>query len=599
MKRIYSTILILFFLVSVSCNQSSNNEKKDDESRVAKGGVTYGGVFRVNEVESFRNMYPLNTIDVISYRISSQIFEGLIRFSQKDLTVVPCLAESWEISNDYTLYTFKIRQGVYYHDDACFPEGKGRQLTANDFKYCFNKLCEADANNSGFWVFKNKVKGANEYHESTVNKKPLEGGVSGIKVLDDYTLQIELTQPFASFLAILGTPFTFAFPKEAVDKYGHEVRSKCVGTGPFRLKELKEDVVIILARNENYWEKDEFGNQLPYLDAIKFSFFKEKTAELLEFRKQNLDMVFQLPSEMIDEVIMDLDKVDTGATISEKQYDIQITPALSVQYYGFQHQNEIFNNKLVRQAFNYAIDRNKIVEFTLKGEGVAALYGFVPPAFKDYNIKNIKGYNYDPDKARNLLAKAGYPNGKGFQGITLQLNSGGLRNLHVAEAVQQMITSNLNIKVKLEVLPFPQHIENLESGKALFWRSAWIADYPDPENFLNLLYSIHIPKEPDAKSYINASRYMSAKFDSVFNMALKTTDEAERFKLYEEADQIAIEDAAIIPIFYDENIRLLQPYVKGFDSNAMEYRDFRRVYFDKSEKSSDKKKEQSEIENQI
>lgn len=594
-------ILIPLLVTTVnSCGPSGNKDATKQTAQEAKGGVVYGGVFRINEVEDLRNLYPLNTIDAISYRIAGQIYEGLVKFSQKDLSVVPCIAENWQISEEKLIYTFKLRKGVFFHDDPCFAGGKGREVTAQDFKYCFDKLCESNPNNSAFWIFKDKVKGANEYYESTVNKQAIEGGVSGVSVIDNNTLKIELLKPFASFLSMLGTPLTCIFPKEAVEKYGVEMRTKCVGTGPFKMKEVKVGEVVILTKNEKYWESDEFGNKLPYLDALKFTFFKEKTAELMEFRKGNLDMVFQLPSEMIDQVIEDLDKVDSaGAKSFDQQYNIQITPALSIQYYGFQHLSDIFNNKLVRQAFNYSLDRNKIVEFTLKGEGVAAMYGFIPPAFKGYNVKNIKGFTYDPDKARSLLAKAGYPNGKGFPEIQLQLNSGGTRNLHIAEAIQQMLTSNLNIKVKLDLLPLPQHVENLESGKALFWRSGWIADYPDPENFLNLLYSLNIPKEPEGKSYINISRYASAEFDSVFKLALRTTDENERYKLYEIADQIAIDDAAVIPILYDEHIRLLHPYVKGLDANAMEYRDFRRVYIDKLSVVPGEKEEKDEIGNEF
>jgi len=179
------------------------------------------------------------------------------------------------------------------------------------------------------------------------------------------------------------------------------------------------------------------------------------------------------------------------------------------------------------------------------------------------------------------LEKAGFPNGKGFPEITLQINpGGGDRNVQIAEVVQKMLEENLNIKIKIEQMQFAQHLENLETGKALFWRSAWIADYPDPENFLNLLYGHHVPTDINSKSYINSVRYQSAKFDSVFNLALREVNDAKRMELYREADQIAVDDAAIMPIFYDENTRLLQVYVKNFPSNAMEYRDMTRVYFD-------------------
>jgi len=453
MKR----FLLAVITVGLISSCSSGDQQVVDQSKKAKGDVYYGGVFRMNEVENFRSLFPLSIGDVVSHRIANQVYEGLVSFSQNDLTIQPRLAEKWEVSEDAMTYTFALRKGVKFHDDECFEGGKGREVTAGDFKYCFDRLCESNSINQGFFVFKDRVKGADEFYESTVNGNPLEGGVSGVSVVDDNTLRIELKRPFASFLYMLGTAFTYVYPKEAFDKYGLEMRVNCVGTGAFMIKELREDETIILAKNNNYWGKDSYGNQLPYLDALKFVFIKDKKAELLEFKKGNLDMVYQLPSEMIDEVIMDLDQLDTNLTKDFKQYSLQIVPSLTLHYFGFLHTNEVFDNHLVRQAFNYAIDRRKIVDFTLQGEGVAAVYGVVPPAFVNYSAESIKGFEYDPDRARKLMADAGYSNGKGFPEMILQLNSGGTRNIQIAEVIQKMLTDNLNISVKLNVMPMAQH----------------------------------------------------------------------------------------------------------------------------------------------
>ena len=310
----------------------------------------------------------------------------------------------------------------------------------------------------------------------------------------------------------------------------------------------------------------------------------------MEFKKGNLDMLYQLPVEMIKEIMGSLQEVKGDYA----HFQYQITPALAFQYYGFQNQNEIFKNKEVRLAFNYAIDRQKIVDFVLQGEGIPATYGIVPPAFKDYDAEGIKGYDFDVDKAKKHLTQAGFPNGKGFPKFTLQLNSGGSRHTQVAEAIQKMLKENLNIEVELNILPYAQQLESVENGKAIFWRAGWVADYPDPENFLTILYGGHIPTNPTEKSYINSMRYKNPRFDSLVDAALKETDTQKRFALYKQADQLAIDDAAIMPILYDENYRLLQENVKNFDANAMEYRDFRAVYFIPANKLS-KKKELSPV----
>jgi oligopeptide transport system substrate-binding protein len=569
--RLLST-LIISSTILISCGGDNQNGRVN---RTAKGDVFYGGVFRVNEVEDFRNLFPLSVTEVASHRITNQVYEGLVKLSQADLTILPSLAERWDINEDATSFTFYLRKNVMFHDDECFPEGKGREVTAQDFKYCFDRLCTDSPDNHGFWVFKEKVAGALEYFNSTTAKKPLPGGVSGVKVIDNYTIQIDLIYPFAGFLNILTTPYSWVFPREAYEKYGVEMRTKCVGTGPFMVKNIKEGQAVVLERNADYWNYDEFGNQLPYLDAIKFTFLKEKKSELLEFKRGNLEMVYRLPLEMIKDVTAELEAAKEGNI----NFELQNTPAQSTYYYGFQHQGKIFGNKLVRLAFNYAIDRESLVTYTLQGEGVPGIHGIVPPAFKSYDVTKLKGYTYDPEKARKLMAEAGYPNGKGFPKLTLQINSGGGdRNIQSAEVIQKMLKENLNIEIHIDVMPFAQHLDAIEAGKAEFFRYAWIADYPDPENFLNLIYGRHVPATMGERSYINNVRYQNPVFDSLFDAGLRTVDMKRRHELYLQAEQAAIDDAAVMPIFYDENTRLIQIYVKNFPVNAMEYRDFSQVY---------------------
>ena len=573
--------IYLFISAAVILSSCGNDgQKKDSETKTANGGVVYGGVFKLNETSDFRSLYPLNITEVVAHRITNQVYEGLVKLDQEELTVIPAIAEKWEINEDATSFKFYLRKGVMFHDNQCFEGGKGREVKASDFKFCLDMLCTEDASNQMFWLFKDKVVGANEYFESTKTDQPLEGGVAGIKVVDDYTVQIDLNYPFAGFLKILSHSACWVYPKEAYDTYGIDMRINCVGTGAFKVKKIKEGETVILEANENYWGVDEHDNKLPYLKGVKFSFIKEKKAELLEFKKGNLDMVFRLPLEMIKDVVGELEDAKKGGNTP---FVMQVVPAMSVFYYGFQHKLPPFDSKEVRQAFNHAIDRESIVTYTLQGEGRPGLHGIVPP-FKGYDYENVKGYEYNPEKAKELMAAAGYPDGNGFPEITLQINSGGAdRNVQTAEVIQKMLQDNLGIKVNIEIMQFGQHLESLETGKAIFWRSGWIADYPDPENFLNLLYGKHVPDELETNSYINSVRYQNETFDSLFNAASREIDDTKRYELFRLADQKAIEDAALMPIFYDENTRLLQVKVKNFPANAMEYRDMSKVYFEEEE----------------
>lgn len=568
--------LIRFLFLSIpiillGCQGSA--EETTYRSVVGKGGVQYGGVFSVNEIEDFRSLYPLNITDVTGHRIANQLYEGLVKLDQETLELVGGLADAWEMNDEGTVLTFSLREGVFFHDDPCFSDGKGREVTAQDVKYCLDRLCAASSTNVMSSYFLDRVVGASAFYEASKKMEQPESGVEGIKVLDERTLQIELEYPFPSMMQILTLPACWVYPPEAVEHYSDEMRIQCVGTGPFRMKMIKEGEVVILERNHNYWGQDQYGNQLPYLDAIKYTFIKEKRTELNEFMKGNLDMVFDLPTE---EVVKIREGMENGA---EQNYQFQSVPSMVIQYYSFQHKSDLFSDLNVRKAFNYAIDRQQIVNYALQGKGYPAVHGIVPPSFKDYDTESIKGYQYDPDLARTYLAKAGYEDGEGFPVLTLQLNYGGSVNVQVAEAIQKMLEETLNISIELTLVPRSQHYERVETGKALFWRDGWVADYADPENFLNLFYGALVPDDLNEKSYINSVRYQNPKFDEVFEAALRETDAEKRMELFQAADQIAMDDAAVIPLYYEESIRLLQDDVANFPINPMEYRDFSSVRF--------------------
>lgn len=567
-------ILSIFIALALIACGGGDNGKSDVKE--GKGGVKYGGVLRTNEERDFKSLFPHAINEVIGHRIGNQIFEGLFALSQEDLKIENRLAESFEVNDSATVYIFKLRKGIKFQDNLCFKNGKGREFKASDVKYCFDRLCASYPNNSGYAMFKDRVKGANEYYKSTLEGNPLAVGVSGVTILDDYTVKIELEYPFAGFLNILASSYCWIFPREAVEKYAGDIDLNPVGTGAFYAQEIRPGNIVFLKRNNTYWRKDQHGNELPYLDGISVTFIKEKKSEYLEFKKGNLDFVFRIPDELVGEILQ------PQSSGEKNLLALDVESALNFQYYGFQHQSGVFQDKRVRQAFVMAVDRAKIVTFTLQGNGKVAKYGVVPPAFAGYNHKELKSLSYNPEKARELLAEAGFPNGKDFPELKLQLNSaGGGRNKLIAEVVKNQFKENLGIDVDLEIIPWAQHLEKVESGSAMFWREAWLADYPDPETFLNLFYGKHVPESLSEPSYFNAFRYKNESFDAVFEKALRELDEEKRMALYLEADQIVTEDAAVLPLYYDENYRLKKPWVKNFASNAMEYRDLSIVYLDK------------------
>jgi ABC-type transport system substrate-binding protein len=373
------------------------------------GGVNRGGVFRYNETQYLRSMFPLNVSEVVGHRIVNQVYEGLIKLNHSTLAVEPALAESWTVSDDARIYTFTLRKGVRFHDDPCFTGGKGREVTANDFAYCFEKLCTPDGANKGFSFVVDRIKGARAYYDAGGVNNASAPYPDGIKILNDRTFQIELAEPFSAFIGILSMPFCYAWPREALEAYGMDMRAKAVGTGPFIMRKVKDNDNVVLVRNEDYWGRDANGNALPYLDGINIRFISEEKSEMLSFQKGEFELKFRLPTDMYDQIV-DRSGPERKLTPEFSKYQLQYVQNMMVEYYGFLNPDPdgIFSNKLVRQAFNYAIDRDKLCDFVMKGTAAPAIYGIVPPAYPDYPYKEVKGFTYDPDRARYLLQQAGY-----------------------------------------------------------------------------------------------------------------------------------------------------------------------------------------------
>ena len=578
-------MLLLAINFLVGCG-SGHKEKSETGGtlRPAKGGRFYGGAMKINESEYIKNLFPHNITDAYSYRVASQIYEGLFKFDDETLQVVKGLVDKYDVDESGTLYTFHLIHGVHFHDDPCFPEGKGRELTANDVKYCFTKLNTKSINNQNFSIFQGIIKGASKYYAATEKSQNPGFDLEGIKVLDKYTVQIQLTKPNSLFIVDLARPACFIYPHEAEEKYGVDMRIHAVGTGPFTLntKDVDEDISIILKRNPNYYRKDEYGNQLPFLDAVSIQFIKDKKTELFEFRKGNLDMIYRLPTEYIVEI---LEETMPGANGEYSQFQLQRSPEMMTQFLTLNNQSGVFKNKNVRKAFNYAIDRTKILDFVLNGEGYApGNHGITPPVLSNYDINSIRGYHLNIDSAKYFLAKAGYPGGKGFPKLTFLLNAEGERNTNVAVEIQKQLKDHLNVDVELNVLPFAQLLEKSYKGDYSILRAGWVADFPSPENFLWLFYSKDVPNSLNDVSYPNVARYVNKDYDRLYEAALdaKSIDEANEY--FKKAENLLMNDAPVIILWYDEGYRLIQSYVKNFPNNPMQYRDLSEVYFEEAEK---------------
>jgi oligopeptide transport system substrate-binding protein len=565
----------LIACILVSAFSACNTAKQEGESGISASSVGGGGTLHLNETENYQTLYPYAVTDVISANIAYQIYEGLVQLDPKTLQVRPCLAEKWELDETGTSYTFHLRKDAHFQNDPCFTDSKGRNITAQDVKYSFEMLCSQSNDNFSFaTTFKDRVLGANKFYDASAKGKPTFD-LEGIKVIDDHTVQIKLEKPSLSFLEILAAPSAVIVAKEAVEQYGNMMR---IGSGPFRYIDNKKDNRIILVRNENYYRKDSSGKQLPYLDTIVISFMPTKKAELDAFIAGKLDMVFGLPSESINDFlanqIAEFEK-------NPPKYILERSPDMATQFYEFNLTKAPLKDVRVRQAISYAIDREKLVTDILKNEAYGpGQSGVTPPSFSGYDINKIIGFDYNPTRAKKLLAEAGFPDGKNFPILKLELNSGGSKHTNVAFEIQKQLQDVLGINIELEVVSLPKKLEDSKYARADIFRSGWVADYPSPENFLLLFYGKIVPASLDQPSFPNIPRYKNAEFDKLYDLGKMARTKEESYKYYMQAEQLAIKDAPLLVLWYDESYKLMQSKVKNFKINPLNYRSYAEVYID-------------------
>ncbi len=542
--------------------------------RQRAGDTRSGGVFNLNETQALKSIFPLTLTKASEFRIMAQVYQGLVSFDPRTLEIKPCLASSWEVDRTATEYTFHLREGVRFHDDPAFPDGAGREVDANDVLNCYTAICTAGRGDLMFWLFQDLVEGANMFYDATAHgEKPAK--VEGFDVIDEHTLRISLTHPSPNFLQIIAHQGCWIWPHELIDTYGKDPAQNAIGTGPFKLQGFRPGEVMVMSRNDHYWNTDEEGNALPYLDAVRVTFDEDKHKEFDEFLKGHVTALFELSVDQLRSL------GDSIAQDGRARFHLRTMPALSTQFYGFDLRHVPFSDRRVREAFALAIDRRIIIDSVLKGRGAAAFHGIVAPGLADYPYDSVRGVPFEPTRARALLAEAGYPDGNGFPPIQLQSNAEGFGYVQVAEAVQEMLQQVLNVPVSVSVLRGDQHFDRVDFGLVRLWREGWTADHPDAENFLALLYGKNAVLDTALPASINKTRYHSAEFDAWFRKARTESDPKQRALDLAKAEAIAMDDMPVIPLYHEDATLLCQPWVHGLYLNAIEFLDLSGVWFDK------------------
>lgn len=462
---------------------------------------------------------PALVVDVAGGMLTAKIFNGLVKYGE-GMKLIPDIANNWDISKDGKIYTFYLKEGVRFTNN--------REVEASDFKYSICRVLNPKTKSPRTWVFE-KILGAKEYMQDKTED------CQGVVVKDKYTLQIILEEPFAPFLEFLAMPAGYVVPKEDVERWGEDFSKHVVGTGPFKLGEWKHDEKIVLIANTGYFDSK------PKVKKLEYRIIPEELTAVAEFEAGNLDAISIPPAEF-DRITND----------PKWQNYIVSQAGMNVYYLGLNCQKPPFDKVEVRQALNYAIDKEIILKTVLKNRGISS-HGPIPPGLQGYSDK-LKPYEYNPEKAKELLIKAEFP--AGFPMKIYQKSSREV--LEITEILQAQL-KEVGIKVKIIQLEWSTLKEMINEGKTDAFYLAWIADYPDAENFLTPLFH-----SKNFGTGGNRAFYKNQEIDKLIEQAQQITNTEERIKLYQQIESKIHEDAPWVFLWHQKEFSIHQPWIKGY-----------------------------------
>jgi oligopeptide transport system substrate-binding protein len=537
MMRNFFSLLISILVITTSCGNRATQQKDKQ-------------VFNLNlSSGSLESLDPAYAKDLYTMWTTHMLYNTLVE-TDSNLYLQPSLAKSWDISEDGLTYTFHLENKVFFHPNPLFREQ--RKMIAPDVVYSFRRLVDPKVASSGAWIFNGHIKDSTSFEAK-----------------DDSTFVMHLIAPFRPMLAMLSMPYCSIVPQEVAEHFGKDFRSHPCGTGPFQFNNWDEGNVLILHKNEHYWERDAKQKQLPYLDAIQITFYDSKATEFLLFKQGKLHFTHSLDGSFKDLILRKDGQLKPEYT---KQFRLKKSRYLNTEYLGFLtdtnspllHHSSL-KNKLVRQAINYAIDRKKIITYFKNGVGIPATGGFTPPGIAGFDTVADYGYTYNPAKASKLLSEAGFLKGKGLETITI------LTPENYADIVNFIATQlqEVGIPAKIEIMQPNILKQQMSRSQAIFFRAQWIADYPDAETYL-AFFNSSFPAPP------NYTRYHNPVFDNLYHKSMNLPD-STRLKVYRQMDSIAISDAPLVALFYDQLLHFTQNNVHGFSSNPMNLIDLKRV----------------------
>jgi len=511
-------------------------------------------LFRYNEPGGISSLDPARISKFEDFLASRHLFNGLVALDS-NLNIRPCISKSWNISPDGKIYTFNLRTDIRFHKSELFKDSI-RIVLASDVQFSFSRIINPETASPGKYIFNNVL--------------PFP---DGIKVINDSTIQIKLLESQPSFLYQLCLPYGSIIPYELVLNYKSDFSQNVIGTGPFILKTWKKDVKMVLVKNKKYFEKDNNGVNLPYLDAIAITFLSDRQQELLKFKLFKLEMISGL-----NEGDKDMILTSSGELKQEfrNNFYMQKKPWLNTDYLAILVDDSINNTtqnplrlKKIRQAISYAIDRNKFVKYLRNGVGVPANNGFIPLGIPGFSSIKVKGISYNENKAIKLY------NEIGIKEIKLTLSASQQYKI-ICEFLQKQL-EKVGFIVNVEIYTPSALKQRIINYDANFYRKSWIADFPDAINYFQLFYS----KNFYPKSGYNYTHFKNDLYDKIYEKAIIEQDTSIKYSLYKQLNEILNEQSPVIPLFYGETLRFYNKSVSGIISNSMNILDLKRVKINK------------------
>ena len=520
-------LLLVFIVFFISCS-----ETKD---------ISHLQIFKYNEISGINSLDPAFAKDLASVWATSQLFNGLVQLDS-NLIVQPSIAKSWTISSDKLEYEFLLKDNVFFHNSEKSNLDVGRKVSAYDFEYSFSRLLDDNIASPGRWVMSN---------------------VKGFNAVNDSVFLIKLRSPFPGFLGLLTMQYCSVVPKEIVEET--DFHSNPIGTGPFKFQLWQKGEKLIFRRNTNYFESHN-GEKLPFLDGISISFLRDKQAAFLQFILGNLDFLSGIDASYKYEILT------KEGSLNEKyinKINLIKQNYLNTEYLGFYSKDTLspINNLKIRQAINYGFDRQKMLKFLRNNIGSPAVNGFIPKGMPSFS-ENVIGFNYDKEKSKQLISEVKEMNNGILDPVVLSTNAS---YLDLCEYIQNELGKN-GLEIEINVNPPSTHRQMVATSKLSFFRASWIADYPDGENYLSLFYSKnHSPNGP------NYTHFNNKDFDRLYELSLSETIDSIRFNYYNQMDRIIIENAQIVPLYYDNVLRFTQKNIKDLSNYPNNMLNLKRV----------------------